>query len=558
MKIFSLITCSFILLTISSCKGGGGGGGLVCDLLKASQDQGSMTVGLGTELLSKLLASAGVDASSSSENEGVNNNIKDTINSALEAVGLSEQFHIKSISSVASSSTDDGVRFLETGGTFASAFNLGSTFLGNSDVQEFLGSTLNLQSGSAFSFIEDSFYVSATGNLDFTSTLQTSSKQWSYTQTDYQAALRTIAALPDVKSEVVVAVIDTGVDYDHPGLVDVFYKRNGSVVGYNFVGNNANADDDQGHGTHCAGIIAAEAKGTDPIEGVAQAAAPGKVKIMPIKVLGADGGGSTANINKGIRFAIREGADVISMSLGGAVDFKELLKSSGAESSIIREAINKGIIVIVAAGNENCPLGGKCEQQTLFVLTQTIDQYTVVPCSNNGVICVGASDPDFTLASYSNYPSSVSEGVNPSQTNKNNQRLSPDIVAPGTNIYSTVPDGKFAFLSGTSMATPFVAGLAGIYKLKAPALTQQLGGKSPQENFWALLKSSQVSLNNEDGATRSSVGQVDMNYFAGQLSSTITGAAAPSAPSPGPVNDPAPESGGGSSIPDLLGLVCGA
>ena len=91
--------------------------------------------------------------------------------------------------------------------------------------------------------------------------------------------------------------------------------------------------------------------------GVAELMAPGKVKIMPIKVLGAKGGGSTTAINKGIRWAIKNGADVISMSLGGAMDFSDFQKSGGAVDIIIREAVEKGNrVVVVAAGNENCPI----------------------------------------------------------------------------------------------------------------------------------------------------------------------------------------------------------
>jgi subtilisin family serine protease len=275
---------------------------------------------------------------------------------------------------------------------------------------------------------------------------------------------------------------------------------------------------------------------------------------MPIKALGSKGG-STDAVNKAIRYAMAEGAHVISMSLGGGVDFQNLVSSNGTESQILRDAIKAGIIVVVAAGNENCPLGGECKQQTLFVLSQTINEYTVLPCSYNGTICVGASDPDATLAPYSNFPSSLTKGVDPSVTNPATKRTSPDITAPGSSIYSTYLNSGYKTLDGTSMAAPYVAGLAAIFQLKAAADKRNADG-SPQQTFRRLLQEAELELALEQDETRSYVGQVDLSHFMKKLRELNTDTPAGPAPTLKAVEEPEGEEAG--EAPNALAAICGA
>ncbi|MFK7826286.1 MAG: S8 family serine peptidase [Oligoflexales bacterium] len=527
--------------------------GLFCSLFQQSYDTSTLTVGLSTDFIEGVKNL--LPESERSSLSAMNTKTKDLINNALGSVGLTETLQIKDIQYIPKSDSDDGVRFLELEGAFASAFSLGSALLKKSEVLAKLGEEagLGLNSSSSFDFVEDSYKVGSSAHIAYVA--EPSAKQWYFTQTNLEQAKSILDGLANQKEQVVVAVIDTGVDYDHEALADVLYKVSDAVGGYNFVANNEDANDDQGHGTHCAGIIAAKKVGENGMEGVAEASIPGLVKIMPIKVLGSDGGGTTAAIYKGVRWAMNQGADVISMSLGGAVDFSELKNCEGVESQVIRAAIDAGIIVIVAAGNENCPLGGSCEQSSLGIFTNKISEYTVLPCSYNGTICVGATDPDLTVASYSNFPSESTTGVDPATTDKNHKRTSPDVNAPGTDIYSTYHDGSYKFLSGTSMATPYIAALAAIFKAKLSSEKEMQDGKA-QNTFWNLVQGSMVSVSEENGSTRSSIGQVDLAYFSAKLNDLIAGTEAASTPSLSVVESPNTESGA-IEVPNLLGLVCG-
>lgn len=529
---------------------------LLCSLFEQSYDTSTLTVGLSSAFIDgvkNLLPEAEQGSLSA-----MNNKTRDLINTALSAAGLTQTLQIKDIQYIPKGDADDGVRFFELEGSFASAFSLGSAILKQSEVLTKLGEEvgLGLTGDNSFDFVEDSYKVGSSAGLATVKATASSEKQWYFTQTDLDQAKSVLDDLANQREQVLVAVIDTGVDYDHEAFDGVLLKESDSVVGYNFVSNNENADDDQGHGTHCAGIIAAKKVGDNGMEGVAEAVIPGLVKIMPIKVLGADGGGTTAAIYKGVRWAMNQGADVISMSLGGAVDFSELKNGEGVESQVIRDAVDAGIIVLVAAGNENCPLGGSCEQSSLGIFTNEIPEYTVLPCSYNGTICVGATDPDLTVASYSNYPSETTTGVDPATTDKNNKRTSPDVNAPGTDIYSTYHDGTYKFLSGTSMATPYIAGLAAVFKAKVSAEKELENGKA-QNTFWSLVQSSTVSVTGEGGETRSSIGQVDLAYFAAKLNDFLGETELATAPSLSPLESPNTESGS-TEVPNLLGLVCGS
>lgn len=217
---------------------------------------------------------------------------------------------------------------------------------------------------------------------------------------------------------VTVAVIDTGLDINHPEL-----KAN-LLPPYN-AADPANGAFTDMHGTHVAGIVAGGANNGIGGQGVAPNA-----KILPIDVFNGGFGASDYVIAEGILYAIEKGVDVINMSLGGYME-------SAIFEEAVQKAIDAGITVVAAAGNEGW------------------DEYSS-PASYEGVISVGATNDKNELAEFSNYGPSV------------------DIVAPGEDVYSTVFDylkgSSFVKASGTSMASPVVAGIAALLKSKYPDL----------------------------------------------------------------------------------------
>ena len=242
-------------------------------------------------------------------------------------------------------------------------------------------------------------------------------------------------AITQGSEEIVVAVIDTGVDYTHPDLKDNVVSTiiNGKVThGYDFTRNQPDAMDDNEHGTHCSGIIGAELNGLG-IVGISP-----KVKILPAKFMDSDGSGTTENAIKAIRYAVDQGAKVLSMSWGGSGDSKLLAEE-------IQRAIDKGVYVVAAAGNDS----------------SDNDQIGSFPANYPGVISVGSTDESDAMSDFSNYgPKSVSIG------------------APGSNILSTVPGGQYAQLSGTSMAAPQVSGAIALALSVSGSLTpDQVKGK---------------------------------------------------------------------------------
>ncbi|MCU7740460.1 S8 family peptidase [Priestia megaterium] len=216
---------------------------------------------------------------------------------------------------------------------------------------------------------------------------------------------------------IVIAVIDTGVDTNHPDLKDCIIGGRNFTSDYD--GDSSVFEDNNGHGTHVSGTIAA-ALNNEGVLGVAP-----KAKILSLKVLTGEGSGNYEWIIDAINYAVEwrgpnnERARVISMSLGGPQDVPELHEA-------VQNAVNKDVSVVVAAGNE-----GDDREETF--------EYSY-PGSYNEVIQVGAVDNSLSLAPFTN----VNEEV--------------DLVAPGVNIISTFLEGKYATLSGTSMATPHVAG----------------------------------------------------------------------------------------------------
>jgi len=209
--------------------------------------------------------------------------------------------------------------------------------------------------------------------------------------------------------DIEIAVIDTGVDLDHPDL------QGRLAEGYNVITEGNNPDDDNGHGTHVAGVIASQTDNDEGIAGITWFN-----RVIPIKVMGEDGYGSSFNIAKGIIWATDHGADVINMSLGN-------YKDSDILHEAVKYAFDRDVVLIAASGNDN-------SSQPSY------------PSAYPEVLSVAAVDFYGEKASFSNYGDYV------------------DVTAPGVQIPSTYIDKQYASLSGTSMAAPHVAALAGLIR----------------------------------------------------------------------------------------------
>lgn len=233
--------------------------------------------------------------------------------------------------------------------------------------------------------------------------------------------------------DLLVAVVDTGVDYNHPDL-----KAN-TIKGKDFTKESPDGldpIDSFGHGTHVAGIIAAVINNGEGVTGVAP-----HVKILAVKVLGAKGGGSLFAIAGGIKHSVDMGAKIVNLSLGGPA-VPDLISSA-----VGYWATKKGVLLIAAAGNSNSAVGTPAR----------IDDY---------YMAVAASDRNNKRAKFSCYGKELS------------------ISAPGVEIMATTPTYKvplndygypqnYAFLQGTSMATPLVAGIAALVWSRHPEWTAQ-------------------------------------------------------------------------------------
>jgi subtilisin len=202
-----------------------------------------------------------------------------------------------------------------------------------------------------------------------------------------------------------VGVLDSGIAFDHPDLA-ANYKG-----GVSFVADESSPMDYNGHGTHCAGTIAAAMNGQGVV-GVAPSA-----RLYGIKVLGRDGSGNWSWLIAGLEWCLANGIHIASMSLGAA----------GAPRAVERMcdlAFSRGLLLIAAAGNDASPVGH--------------------PARYGSVIAVSANDSNNQLASFSNRGPEI------------------ELCAPGVGVLSTLPGGRYGRLSGTSMACPHVAGVAAL------------------------------------------------------------------------------------------------
>jgi len=217
--------------------------------------------------------------------------------------------------------------------------------------------------------------------------------------------------------DILVAVIDTGIDYTHLDLA-----ANYVALGYDWVNNDNDPMDDHGHGTHCAGIIAGTLNNNIGIAGLAQ------VQITAEKVLDSGGGGYWDWVASGIIHAADSGADIISMSLAG-YGYSELVHEA------VRYAYDAGVLVIAAAANDNTNM-------------------KAYPAGYDEVVAVSATDEYDNKASFSNWGDWI------------------ELAAPGVSIYSTVPWGYESW-SGTSMAAPHVSGIAALVWSLYPEKTRE-------------------------------------------------------------------------------------
>ncbi|MBF2054130.1 MAG: peptidase S8 [Candidatus Sericytochromatia bacterium] len=223
----------------------------------------------------------------------------------------------------------------------------------------------------------------------------------------------------------VLAVIDTGVDSQHPDLAAKMLPGFDAITGSN------DAKDEHGHGTHCAGIAAALTNNGVGIAGFAP-----EVSILPVRVLDARGSGTSADVAAGTIWAADNGADVISMSLGGRANPK-------VKEDSIKHALAKDVVVVAAMGNYG-------------------DNSKIFPAAQDGVIAVGATDDANQRARFSQYGTWIS------------------VSAPGVNILSTFPTNannmnrrNYGSISGTSMATPAAAGVAALIRSQFPDMNRE-------------------------------------------------------------------------------------
>lgn len=246
-------------------------------------------------------------------------------------------------------------------------------------------------------------------------------------------------------SSMVIAVVDTGVDYTHPDLAANIWTNAADPVngvdddgngfiddyrGWDFYNDDNDPMDDRGHGTHCAGTIAAVGN-----NGVGVVGVNWQAKIMPLKFLGSDGLGSSSNAIKAVLYANKMGAKIISNSWGGS-EFSQALKDAIDASPAV---------VVCSAGNGGSDVIGDDNDIT--------PQYPSSFTSSN-IIAVASITDTNARSEFSNW------GL-----------TSVDLAAPGSQIGSTYPGNQYVYLSGTSMAAPHVSGIAGLLMARDPSLS---------------------------------------------------------------------------------------
>jgi len=267
-------------------------------------------------------------------------------------------------------------------------------------------------------------------------------QQWALAQSDSLDAQD--AWIQSQGAGVVVAVVDTGVDQTHPDLAGSLWTNPGEIPGNgidddrdgfvddvhgaDFINNDGNPQDDEGHGTHVAGIIAAAANNAIGGAGLAPQA-----KIMAVKVLDSNLAGTAAGLAQGIQYAVTHGAKIINASVNGD-------GQSQALENAIQQARAAGVILVASAGNDS----------------RNLDSQPSYPAAypDDNIVSVAASTQSGAMASFSNYGQS-----------------SVDLAAPGDQIVSTAKGGDYEIRSGTSMAAPFTAATLALMASARPELS---------------------------------------------------------------------------------------
>ncbi|MEK7573352.1 MAG: S8 family serine peptidase [Patescibacteria group bacterium] len=285
-------------------------------------------------------------------------------------------------------------------------------------------------------------------------------------------------------SSIIVAVLDTGADVSHPDLASAITSP------FNVGDNSSNVTDTVGHGTHVAGTIGAVGNNGTGVVGVNW-----NVKIMPIKIFTPKA--TNFNITTGIIKAVDIGARVINMSIGTPKGFTDPCTANHDFHNAIQYALSKGVVVVVAAGNESR------------------DAAVVSPASCAGVITVGSTTSSDSKSSFSNYGSTV------------------EIAAPGSNICSTVPGGYSCSYSGTSMASPHVAGAAALLLSANPGL-------SPSEVADCLINTADPITTDMRIGPRLNIGNAIIQNCTAATPITPTNTPTITPPGGAPTNTPTP------------------
>ena len=273
--------------------------------------------------------------------------------------------------------------------------------------------------------------------------------------------------------EVIVAVIDSGVNYNHLDIAaNMWTSLEFPYHGYNFLSNSNNPMDDNGHGTHCAGTVAGNGTaGTQT--GVAPSAT-----IMALKVLDAGGSGTEAGVWASIQFAVEHGARVMSLSLGWK-------HAWGPDRSMWRTAMDNalaaGVIASVAAGNEGDSYSDTPPDQVRTpgdIPPPWTHPNQIAPGTNSAVVSVGSTTSSDVISSFSSRGPVTWQTIAPYNDYPHNPGIGlirPDVVAPGSSITSLTYDSNSGYInkSGTSMATPAVAGLMALMISKNPGITPE-------------------------------------------------------------------------------------
>lgn len=258
-------------------------------------------------------------------------------------------------------------------------------------------------------------------------------RNWGLDNTDYPSHINARKAWKITKGsqQIKVCVVDTGIDATHPDLKDNICRQAGDEYGYDFVTGKKNPGDSHGHGSHVAGIIGATAKAGAGASGVAPNVCITAARYYSDTATGAQ---NLANTVKAINYCVDKGANIINYSGGGA-------EFSAAEMKAIQRAEAKGILFVAAAGNEyqNTDESGNAYYPAAYGLTN--------------IIAVAATNNRNVLLPSSNWG-----------------KKHVHVAAPGESIFSTLPKGRYGYLTGTSQATAFVSGLAALILTENPKL----------------------------------------------------------------------------------------